>query len=168
MTMRWTLRHSRRRPWSFRTIAAFACALPVAASAATIVECVDARGVAILTSSTTGAGCTDANRRTVARVTGGIGTVATRSPTPVDFPRVDVATQRSRDSDRVRILRDELASEEGRLAALESPPSPHPGKAKIADATGRPTDDPSAAFAEQRARTRENIRALQRELAGVH
>lgn len=150
------------------TLVACACAVPIVTSAATIVECVDAHGVAILTSSTTGAGCTDSNRRTVARVTGGVGTVATRSPAPADFPRVDVATQRSRDSDRVRILRDELAAEEGRLAALESPSPPRPGEAKIADATvRRPTYDPSA-LAEQLARTRENIRALQRELTGVH
>ena len=149
------------------TIAAWVASLaglPLAASAATIVECVDARGVAILTSSTTGAACTSA--RSTARFPAvGSATIANRAPTPADFPRVDAATQRGRDSDRARILRDELASEEGRLVALEAPPAASSARA---DAVVRSPAGPSrTALAEQLTRTRENIKALQRELAGV-
>lgn len=39
---------------------------------------------------------------------------------PANFPRVDGDTQRSRDSDRKRVLEDELKSEEERLAKLRA------------------------------------------------
>lgn len=40
---------------------------------------------------------------------------AARTPTPADFPKVDEGAQRSRDSDRRRILDGELASEQKAL-----------------------------------------------------
>ncbi len=39
---------------------------------------------------------------------------------PANFPRVDGDTQRARDSDRKRVLEDELKSEEDKLARLRS------------------------------------------------
>ena len=39
----------------------------------------------------------------------------TANATPSDFPRVDASAQRSRDSDRKRILQDELTKEQARL-----------------------------------------------------
>ncbi|WP_432722307.1 DUF4124 domain-containing protein [Jeongeupia wiesaeckerbachi] len=46
------------------------------------------------------------------------GTTAPRvsSPSPADFPKVDAATQKSRDSNRKQILLDELGSEKTALA----------------------------------------------------
>ena len=40
--------------------------------------------------------------------------------TPKDFPKVDAQTQRSRDSNRRKILEDELASEETMLAQAQT------------------------------------------------
>ena len=44
---------------------------------------------------------------------------AAGTPTPANFPRVDNGTQRARDSDRRRILEDELRLQEARYAELQ-------------------------------------------------
>ncbi|GMV00872.1 MAG: DUF4124 domain-containing protein [Burkholderiaceae bacterium] len=44
---------------------------------------------------------------------------AAARPTPDGFPKVDASTQRERDSERRRILEDELRKEEARLAELK-------------------------------------------------
>ncbi|HET7596383.1 MAG TPA: DUF4124 domain-containing protein [Burkholderiales bacterium] len=41
------------------------------------------------------------------------------APAPPNFPKVDAATQRERDSDRRRILEQELANEQKQLAAAQ-------------------------------------------------
>lgn len=46
------------------------------------------------------------------------GAPAARSASPSDFPRVDGATQKARDTDRRGILEEELRKEEEKLAAL--------------------------------------------------
>jgi len=45
---------------------------------------------------------------------------AAARPTPNGFPKVDASAQRARDSDRRRILEDELKREEARLAELKA------------------------------------------------
>lgn len=45
---------------------------------------------------------------------------AAARPTPDGFPKVDASTQRARDSDRRRILEDELKKEEARLSELKA------------------------------------------------
>lgn len=50
---------------------------------------------------------------------GAAGGAAARA-SPDAFPKVDASTQRARDSDRRRILEDELKKEEGRLADLKA------------------------------------------------
>lgn len=43
---------------------------------------------------------------------------AASTPTPANFPRVDSATQKARDTDRKRILEEELQAQQARLAEL--------------------------------------------------
>lgn len=43
---------------------------------------------------------------------------AASAPTPANFPRVDNATQKARDTDRKRILEEELQAQQARLAEL--------------------------------------------------
>jgi hypothetical protein len=45
---------------------------------------------------------------------------AAARPTPNGFPKVDASAQRARDSDRRRILEDELKKEDARLAELKA------------------------------------------------
>jgi hypothetical protein len=89
--------------------------------------CVDADGHRTYQNSSEGLACR--------RVDGLVATIPAtdlgrgRSPRPVlarsgispaSFPRVDVNTQRSRDSDRRRILEEELRTEQERLAGLRA------------------------------------------------
>ncbi|MEP6607859.1 MAG: DUF4124 domain-containing protein [Burkholderiaceae bacterium] len=87
------------------------------------------------------------------------------SVSPASFPRVDGDTQRTRDSDRRRILEDELRGEEERLAKLRSDFN-----------NGEPErrgDERNFALYRERtqhlqddiARTENNVRALLRELS---
>lgn len=70
--------------------------------------------------------------------------------TPTDFPKVDNAQQKARDSDRRAILLDELKSEEAKLVQQR------------ADKGGEPK-----LIAENISRTEKNIEALKREIANI-
>lgn len=124
-----------------------------------IVECRDARGVSILSPAGEHSACRQlpsSPRRAVD---------ATPRATPASFPRVDAAVQRQRDNDRQQILQDELRAETARLAQLERR-TQRPRAAPSAGESALPAPD-TAEIDALLARTRENVRALQRELAGV-
>jgi hypothetical protein len=85
---------------------------------------------------------------------------------PANFPRVDESTQRARDSDRRRILEDELKIEESRLAQLRSEynngqpalqADESRGSVRVAERAQR--------MLEQIQRVENNISSLRRELA---
>lgn len=86
---------------------------------------------------------------------------------PADFPRVDAAAQRSRDSDRRRILEDELGREQARLDEFRKEyNNGEPERLgnernyqKYLDRVGRLRDDIT--------RSESNVAALRRELESV-
>jgi hypothetical protein len=87
------------------------------------------------------------------------------SVSPASFPRVDGDTQRTRDSDRRRILEDELKAEEERLAKLKSEfnngePERHGDERNFALYKER-----TQRLQEDIARTENNVRALAREMS---
>ncbi len=101
--------------------------------------CVDADGHKTYQNSADGSSCrridglvssipaTDLGRARGAR------TVSTRAGiSPASFPRVDINTQRMRDSDRRRILEEEMRTEQERLAQL---------RAEFNDGRPRPAGD---------------------------
>jgi hypothetical protein len=91
----------------------------------------------------------------------------TANAAPSDFPRVDAAAQRSRDSDRRRILEDELGREQTRLEEIRKEYNGgEPDRLgnernyqKYLDRVERLKDDI--------ARSETNVAALQRELESV-
>lgn len=85
------------------------------------------------------------------RSRGGAPSKAAPVTTPADFPKVDNALQKARDSDRRAILADELKSEEAKLIQQRI------------DTKG---GDPKL-VAENISRTEKNIEALKREIANI-
>ena len=91
----------------------------------------------------------------------------TANAAPADFPRVDAAAQRSRDSDRRRILEDELGREQTRLEEFRKEfNGGEPERLgnernyqKYLDRVERLKDDIT--------RSETNVAALRRELEGV-
>jgi hypothetical protein len=95
-------------------LAVLLATLPVRADV--MYQCVDDSGhksFSNIKSSAKGAKCTAMDLGTPATVP--TPKAATKAPTPSDFPRVDGNTQKSRDTDRRRILEGELASEQRNL-----------------------------------------------------
>ena len=105
-----------------------AASLAVEAQSSEIFLCVDADGNKTFQNVGTGKGC---KRMDVGPV---LSVPAPRLPpqratkesedrvtvSPVNFPRVDRETQRSRDTDRKRVLEDELKAEDEKLTRLKS------------------------------------------------
>lgn len=88
-------------------------------------------------------------------------------PSPEGFPRVDEAAQRARDSDRRRILEDELRKEQARLDELKAE-----YKDGEPDRLGNERNyqrylDRVARLEEDIARTETNIASLRRELTTI-
>ena len=97
---------------------ALACA-STGARADDMYKCIDEHGATTFTNTGSTRGCTKLNVDPV--VIPKLVTPAQRQQTssPGGFPKVDAATQKSRDSDRRRILEDELRDKEAQLADLK-------------------------------------------------
>jgi hypothetical protein len=155
---------------------AVALCAPLAASAQSdIFLCVDENGQKVFQNLGTGKGCKrvdvgpvlslPAPRPSAGRPAGGEdrATVA-----PANFPRIDRETQRTRDSDRKRILEDELKTEEDRLGRLKI-------EYNNGDPERRGDERNFALYQERTKRLREdlsrveaNVNALRREIALLH
>jgi hypothetical protein len=146
---------------------------PAAQAQGGVYLCLDANGRKVLTDSyKTGCKTLDIASSIPAPSGGATPRRATPRPstpvtTPADFPKVDNALQRARDSDRREILTEELASEQRRLADM---------RAEFKD--GQPdrlgNEKNYAKYQERVANLRDNIgraernvEALQREIGNI-
>jgi len=77
--------------------------------------------------------------------------------------RVDPATQKARDTDRRRILQDELAKEQARLDSLQ--PEIVAAEAALAKSGAGKAPDRLTRLREERTRTEGNLQALNREIS---
>lgn len=170
-----TSRRSGQRCLALATAALFgALVQPAAQAQGGVYLCLDANGRKVLTDSyKTGCKTLDIASSIPAPSGGGAAPRrATPRPstpvtTPADFPKVDNALQRARDSDRREILTEELASEQRRLADM---------RAEFKD--GQPdrlgNERNYAKYQERVANLRDNIgraernvEALQREIGNI-
>jgi hypothetical protein len=87
------------------------------------------------------------------------------SVSPTSFPRVDGDTQRTRDSDRRRILEDELRGEEDRLAKLKSEFNNGEPERRGDERNFALYKERVQRLQEDIARTENNVRALAREMS---
>jgi hypothetical protein len=105
------------RRLAFRGLVVLAIAAACgAARSQDITKCVDDQGHVVYGNVGSGKGCT---KITVDPVVIPSPRFPTKATTPAGYPKVDSTTQKSRDSDRLRILQDELHDKETQLADLK-------------------------------------------------
>ncbi len=92
---------------------------------------------------------------------------AAASSTPPAFPRVESSTQRARDSDRQRILEDELRREEGRLSDLQREYNNGEPERQGNERNYQKYLDRVERLKEEIGRSEGNIGSLKRELSGI-
>lgn len=92
---------------------------------------------------------------------------AARAPSPEGFPKVDGATQKARDSDRRRILEDELSKEESKLADLRKEYNGGEPERRGDERNYQKYLDRVQRLKDDIGRSEVNIASLKRELASV-
>jgi hypothetical protein len=92
-----------------------------------------------------------------------------RPPTasPVNFPRVDSATQRARDDDRRAILEDELRSEEKKLADLKRDFNNGEPERQGNEKNYAKYQERVAQMRDDIGRSEKNVEALKREISNI-
>jgi hypothetical protein len=92
-----------------------------------------------------------------------------RPPTasPVNFPRVDTATQRARDDDRRAILEDELRAEEKKLADLKRDFNNGEPERQGNEKNYAKYQERVAQMRDDIGRSEKNVEALKREIANI-
>lgn len=90
------------------------------------------------------------------------------SSSPIDFPRVNQATQKARDSDRKQILLDELQSEDRKMNALLREYNNGVPERRADEKNLATYQERTAALKDEVMRTGKNVDALKRELAKVN
>jgi hypothetical protein len=92
---------------------------------------------------------------------------ATANAAPADFPRVEAAAQRSRDSDRRRILEDELGREQARLEEIRKEFNGGEPERLGNERNYQKYLDRVERLKDEIARSETNVASLRRELEGV-
>lgn len=140
----------------------FAVALVLAAHLAhaqgSIWLCVDESGRKTYTNAAQGKGCAPVDVAPVASVPAPRAQprrAPAESATPAHYPKVEANTQKARDTDRRRILEDELLAEEDRLRRL---------RGDLAEADKRGDSARSQRLREDLARSEANLNSLRREI----
>jgi predicted RNase H-like nuclease (RuvC/YqgF family) len=94
-------------------------------------------------------------------------TASKPASSPADFPRVDDAVQKARDSDRKQILQEELKSEEKKLADLRAEYNNGEPERRGDERNYAKYQERTATLKDNIARSEKNVEALKRELANL-
>jgi len=86
---------------------------------------------------------------------------------PGDFPKIDSATQKARDTDRMQILAEELKGEERKLAAIKQEYNNGEPERRGDERNYAKYQDRVAALKDDLSRTEKNIEALKREIGNL-
>ncbi|MDQ0139374.1 hypothetical protein J2T05_000947 [Cupriavidus necator] len=149
-------------------------AAPSVAQSSDVYVCTGPNGVPEYRNGNAGKGCKKLNLPDVVTVPGGRvaapargATGATGSTSSTSFPRIDSATQRSRDSERRTVLTQELQSEEAKLQALRAEYNNGQPERQGNERNYQKYLDRTAALREDIARTEANAASLRRELGNL-
>lgn len=149
-------------------LAATGWSMPVAAQSSDVYVCTGPNGVPEYRNGNGGKNCRKLNLPEVVAVPGGrTAPAATVRPAPGGFPRVDGATQKSRDGERRAVLEQELQSEQARLASLRAEYNNGEPERQGNERNYQKYLDRTAALRDNITRSEANVAALQRELANL-
>ena len=133
-------------------------------------KCIDANGRATYTNikeETRGKSCTVVMREISVVPAIPPARAAKAVPSPADFPKVDPATQKSRDEGRRRILEDELSSEETALVQAKAELAQQESVRSGNERNYQRVLDRLQPYKDKVERHEKNIEALKRELNSV-
>ncbi len=152
-----------------RTALAFLCILPAwPALASTIYKCADEHGGTLISN-------TKVNKTCQAVVTGPDSSLpapkprsaATANPSPAGFPKVAEDTQKSRDTDRRRILEQELAAEQKNLESAKKDLADQEATRSGDEKNYQRVLDRLQPYKDRVAQHERNIEAINRELGNL-
>lgn len=152
----------------FGLAAALSCALVVPAWGDTF-KCMDANGRATYTNmkeETKGKNCTVVMRE-ISVVPATPTRPAAAAPSPAGFPKVDTATQKSRDDSRRRILEEELSGEEKALAEAKAELTRQESIRTGDERNYQRVLDRLQKYKDEVERHEKNVQALKKELSNV-
>ena len=148
---------------------ALTCALVAPAWGDTF-KCMDANGRATYTNmkeETKGKNCTVVMREISVVPATPVARPGTASPSPAGFPKVDPATQKSRDDSRRRILEEELSGEEKALAQAKAELTQQESIRTGDERNYQRVLDRLQKYKDEVERHEKNVQALKKELSNV-
>jgi hypothetical protein len=133
-------------------------------------KCLDANGRATYTNmkeETTGKNCTVVMREISVVPAIPAPRPSTANPSPAGFPKVDAATQKSRDNARRRILEEELSGEEKALAQAKAELTEQEGIRTGDERNYQRVLDRLQKYKDEIERHQNNVEALRKELSNA-
>jgi len=154
-------------------ILSLSCVVLSAHAQSDVYLCVDANGNREYKNTGATKGCKRVDLPGVTTIPGGsppaksAQTASKPVPSPSNFPRVDDATQKARDSDRKQILQEEVKSEEKKLADLRAEYNNGEPERRGDERNYAKYQERTAGLKDSIARSEKNIEALKRELGNL-